>query len=206
MRTASRATIAISVALGALVAATMASASAPAPEVAQPTTSPSGGGSSVPGSPGTPGPTCAIDHPDCNDRGLGGASDRCTGTPEPVSTDPSTPVSSCITDPASGPAPTPQIVSPTPGMANVMPTAFDTAAIGDDDVTLAIRFWSGVEPCAVLDHVLVSYGPDAVAVTLFQGSDPTSGQVACPAIAVLKQTIVTLDEPLAGRDVLDGAS
>ncbi len=57
-------------------------------------------------------------------------------------------------------------------MANVHPTAFDTATIGDDDRTLTITFWSGVEPCAVLDHVDVAYGADAVTVTLFQGSDP----------------------------------
>jgi hypothetical protein len=56
-----------------------------------------------------------------------------------------------------------------------------------------------------LDHVGVDSGADAITVTLFQGSDPTAGQVACPAIAVYKQTIVTLDEPLAGRSIVDGA-
>ena len=97
------------------------------------------------------------------------------------------------------------MVEPTPDMTDVTPTAFDTAAIGDDDVTLTVTFWSGVEPCAVLDHVDVAYGVDVVTVTLFEGSDPTAGLVACPEIAVSKETVVTLDEPLAGRTVVDGA-
>ena len=55
------------------------------------------------------------------------------------------------------------------------------------------------------DHVAIAYGTDTVTFTLFQGSDPTAGQVACPDIAVLKQTTITLDQPLAGRTIVDGA-
>ena len=106
-------------------------------------------------------------------------------------------------DPGTG---EPQIVEPTPGMDNVGQTAFDTATIGDDDTTLTILFWSGVEPCYVLDHVDVSYGADAVTVTLFQGSDPNAGDVACIDIALQKQVTITLDEPLAGRAIVDGAA
>jgi hypothetical protein len=205
MRTSLRAAIAITVALGALIVASMATAAPPVPEVARPTASGSGGGSTA---PGTPGMTCAIDHPDCNDSGLGGSLSDCQTDPaatDPTPTDPNSAVSSCATDPTGGPEPTPSTVEPTPGMADVKPMAFDTAVIGDDDVTLTITFWSGVEPCEVLDHVGVDSGADAITVTLFQGSDPTAGQVACPAIAVYKQTIVTLDEPLAGRSIVDGA-
>jgi hypothetical protein len=104
------------------------------------------------------------------------------------------------------PSPKPQIVEPTPGMTDVRPTPFDMATIGEDDRTLAITFWSGVEPCSVLDHVEVVEGPRAVTVTLFQGSDPSAGQVACIDIAALKQVTVTLDQPLAGRDIVDGAT
>ena len=91
-------------------------------------------------------------------------------------------------------------------MVGVTPTAFDTATIGADDVTLTITFWAGVEPCSVLDHVDVREGPAAVTVTLYQGSDPNAGDVACPEIAMLKQVSVTLDAPLAGRDIVDGAA
>jgi len=164
-----RAAIALGIAVGALLVATVASATAPSPD--QPV-------SSEPSTPSIkpPGMTCTIQHPDCNDSGLGGG------------------------------AGSPQIVVPRPGMADVRPTAFDTATIGDDDRTLTIVFWSGVEPCAVLDHIDLAYGTDAVTVTLYQGSDPSAGQVACPEIAVQKQTTVVLDEPLAGRSILDGAA
>ena len=174
MRTSQRAVIAIVLALGALVVASVASASpAPTDTVAgsQPTSTPV-----TPGG-GMPGGTCAIGVPDCNDMGIG--------------------------DPGTG---TPQIVEPTPGMDNVRQTAFDTATIGGDDTTLTIVFWSGVEPCSVLDHVDVSYAADTVTVTLFQGSDPNAGDVACIDIAVQKQVTITLDEPLAGRRIVDGAA
>jgi hypothetical protein len=91
-------------------------------------------------------------------------------------------------------------------MQDVRPTSFDAATIGGDDRSLTITFWSGVEPCSVLDHVDVAETPDAVTVTLYQGSDPSAGQVACIDIAVLKQVTVTLDHPLVGRDVVDGAT
>jgi hypothetical protein len=107
-------------------------------------------------------------------------------------------------DPGPAPRPRPLVVEPRPGMANVTAIGFDTAKVGADDRSLAVRFWSGVEPCSVLDHIDVAYGADAVTVTLYQGSDPSAGLVACPEIAVLKQVTVVLDEPLAGRDIVDG--
>jgi hypothetical protein len=208
MRTSQRALIAIVVALGALVVASIASASAASPATVASETLPmrtsfpgmSGGG-------GMPGATCAIDVPDCNDADLGGHG-LTVCEAETASDDPNTPVSSgCIVnDTPDDPAGEPQIVEPTPGMTNVVPTAFDTATIGDDDTTLTIVFWSGVEPCSVLDRVDVSYGADAVTVALFQGSDPNAGDVACIEIAVQKQVTITLNEPLAGRAVVDGAA
>jgi len=195
--------IAIVLALGALVAASVASAS-PSPTTTEAASQPPSTGGSMPGGGGMPGGTCAIGVPDCNDMGLGGQPSTCD--PATPSTDPNTPVSSDCGDPGDPEAGEPQIVEPTPGMDNVRPTAFDTAAIGDDDTTLTILFWSGVEPCSVLDHVDVSYGADAVTVTLFQGSDPNAGQVACIDIAVQKQVTITLDEPVAGRAIVDGAA
>ena len=150
MRTSLRAAIAITVALAALVIASMASATTPSPDTP------------VASSPGI-------------------------GTPAPSPDGP-------------------QIVQPRPGMADVRSTAFDTATIGDDDRTVTIAFWSGIEPCAVLDHIDVAYSADAVTITLYQGHDPNAGDVACIEIAVLKQTTVTLDEPLAGRAIVDGAA
>ena len=183
MRTPERAVIAIVLALGALVVASVASAAppSPAPAAASEPTSAPGHKPDVGG--GVAAATCAIDVPDCNDTSIG---------------DPGNPG-----DPGTG---EPQIVEPTPGMDHVGQTAFDTAMIGADDTTLTIVFWSGVEPCYVLDHVSVSYGADAVTVTLFQGSDPNADDVACIAIALQKQVSITLDEPLAGRAIVDGAA
>jgi hypothetical protein len=144
------------------------------------------GGTSIPPdtpvtSPPSVGHTCVVQHPDCNDIGFGGGG----GSVPPAKA---------------------QLVEPRPGMANVMPIAYDRATIADDDVTLTIRFWSGVEPCAVLDHVDVQQDPDVVVVTLYQGNDPSAGDVACPDLATLKQVSVDLTEPLAGRDIVDGAA
>jgi hypothetical protein len=200
--------IAIALALGALVVASVASASPPPPpmEAATPRTSFPG----MPDGGGAAGGTCAIGVPDCNDADLGGHDlTVCGDEPAPeASLDPDTPVSSgCIINDTPGdPSGDPQIVEPTPGMSDVRPNAFDTATIGDDDTTLTIVFWSGIEPCSVLDHVDVTYGADAVTVTLLQGSDPSAGDVACIEIAVEKQVTITLDEPLAGRAIVDGAA
>lgn len=209
MRTSQRALIAIALALGALVVASVASASPPPT-----TTEAAPQRTSFPGMPnggGMAGGTCAVGVPDCNDADLGSDDVTGCGVETPATDpnlDPNTPVSSgcIINDPPGDPDGDPQIVEPTPGMANVRPTAFDTAAIGNDDSTLTIVFWSGIEPCSVLDHVDVAYGADAVTVTLFQGSDPNAGDVACIEIAVQKQVTITLDEPLAGRAIVDGAA
>ncbi|MBA3737423.1 MAG: hypothetical protein H0W97_02535 [Actinobacteria bacterium] len=115
----------------------------------------------------------------------------CPGDDEPV-----------VTDPYDGA----QKVEPTPGMAGVNPTALDKVVVGDDDRTLTIFFWSGVEPCYVLDHVEVDAGRDAITVTLFQGHDASAGDVACIEIALLKKVIVQLDEPVGDRRIVDGAA
>jgi hypothetical protein len=95
-------------------------------------------------------------------------------------------------------------VEPTPGMADVHAIGWDTADVSTDGLHLTISFVSGVEPCSVLDHVDVAYGDNAVTVTLFEGHEPSAGQVACPAIAMFKQTIVDLTEAVGGREVKDG--
>jgi hypothetical protein len=90
-------------------------------------------------------------------------------------------------------------------MADVRSRPFDRAIVNDDG-TVTIVFVSGIEPCAVLDHVEVVDSHDAVTVTLYEGHDPTAGKVACIEIAVLKSVTISLDEPLAGRPIVDGAS
>jgi hypothetical protein len=119
---------------------------------------------------------------------------------------PDTPVSSGPITDVPPPDGGPLVVEPRPGMAGVYARAFDSATVGDDDTTVTIDFVSGVEPCAVLDRVDVRYGTDTVTITLYEGHDPNAGDVACIEIGVLKRVVVQLDEPLAGRAVVDGAA
>ncbi len=138
-----------------------------------------------------------VDPGDCGEKVSGTGPDAvvsftpCPGDEEPV-----------VTDPYDGA----QKVEPTPGMSGVNPTAFDKAVVGKDGTTLTIFFWSGVEPCYVLDHVDVDAGTDAITVTLFQGHDASAGDVACIDIALLKKVVVQLDEPVGDRRIVDGAA
>ena len=97
------------------------------------------------------------------------------------------------------------LVSPRPGMADANPVGWDTYAVSDDERTLTFTFYSGVEPCYVLDRVEVDETDELVTVTLFVGSDPAAGDVACIEIAQLMKVEVQLDAPLGDRDVADGA-
>ncbi|HEX2026763.1 MAG TPA: hypothetical protein VHF25_02055 [Nitriliruptorales bacterium] len=105
-------------------------------------------------------------------------------------------------DPGGGP----QFVLPRPGMADVAARQFDSATVGDDDRTVTVLYWSGVEPCAVLDRVEVEESDTQVAITLFEGHDPAAGDVACIEIAVQKGVVVQLPSLLAGRSIVDGAT
>jgi hypothetical protein len=99
-----------------------------------------------------------------------------------------------------------RLVVPRPGMADVRPHPFDHAVVSDDGRSVIVYFWSGVEPCYVLDHVDVAYGTNAVTITLFEGHDVTAGDVACIEIALLKKVVVGLDEPVGDRRIEDGAA
>jgi len=118
------------------------------------------------------------------------------GPDEVVSNTPGT------SDPDDGRIPPP--VKPQPGQDDVRAVGWDSVKPLDED-TVKVKFWSGVEPCNVLDHIDVTYEPKTVTITLFEGSSPSDTDTACIEIALLKQTIVDLDEPLGGRKVVDGA-
>ena len=107
-----------------------------------------------------------------------------------------------VTDPDAGA----QLVEPTPGMADVRSHIFDHVAVSDDGSSVTVYFWSGVEPCYVLDHVDVDEAPDTVTITLFEGHDTTAGDVACIDIALLKKVVVELDGPVGDRSIVDGAA
>jgi hypothetical protein len=138
-----------------------------------------------------------VDPGECGEKVSGTGPDASVSyTPCPGDEDPK------VTDPYDGA----QKVEPTPGMSDVYPRIFDKVVVGDDDRTLTIFFWSGVEPCYVLDHVDVDEGAGAITVTLFEGHDASAGDVVCIEIALLKKVVVQLDEPVGDRRVVDGAA
>lgn len=98
----------------------------------------------------------------------------------------------------------PDEVTPRPGMADVRAVPWRRAKVRGDRVTLL--YWSGVEPCNVLDRVEVEETAESVTITLYEGHDPEAQDVACIELAVEKQTTVVLEAPVAGRKLIDGAS
>ena len=125
----------------------------------------SGGGGSMPGDPWRPGPArrrpIAPEDP-CGQTVTSGTGPDASVSYTPCSGEPIDPIGHA------------QDVVPTPGMSDVRPTGWIKATVGPDDRTVTLRFWSGVEPCYVLDHVDVAYAADGVTITLFQGSDPSA--------------------------------
>ncbi len=135
------------------------------------------------------------------DRGAasGAAGSGPSGPEEPVSTTP---------DPGgdvAGGSERPQQVRPRPGMDNLRPVAWDKARPSADGDLLLVTYWSGVEPCNVLDHVDVRFHENTIEVTLYEGNDPAEPDTACIEIALLKAVKVRLDEPVNGRKIVDGA-
>jgi hypothetical protein len=98
----------------------------------------------------------------------------------------------------------PQRVKPQPGMADTHILSWEKATPKGKRHVI-VEFWSGVEPCYVLDHVDVDYGPKKVTITVWEGNDPLDEDEGCIEIAVLKSTKVKLSEPLGDRTIVDGA-
>lgn len=101
-------------------------------------------------------------------------------------------------------SPTPKVVQARSGMVNLHRTSWDRAEVlGERKVRL--YFVSGVEPCTVLNNVAVEYGGSQVVITLFEGNDPATADLACIMIAQFKAVDVLLDQDLGGRMIVDGA-
>lgn len=131
--------------------------------------------------------------------------------PEPVPTPPPAPVGPGPV-PANPPAPPafpdpagyrPAIVTPRAGMENVHPVTWRRAEVINDR-TVRIHYESGVEPCSVLDRVVVDYRPSEIAIGLFEGNDPAFRDAVCIMIAQFKAVDVALDQPVNGRAIVEG--
>ena len=126
-------------------------------------------------------------------------------TPGSGAKDPDTPVTSGpgTTEPPAKAGPT--RVRPKPGMEDVRPVGWEKVKKAKSGRSLDVIYWSGVEPCYVLDRVDVEYGTKTVIVTLYEGHNPADKDTACIDIALQKVVKVKLDEPLDGRRIVDGA-
>ncbi|MBA2719360.1 MAG: hypothetical protein H0U52_09000 [Chloroflexi bacterium] len=87
-----------------------------------------------------------------------------------------------------------QLVVPKPGQANLHPVAptLIQASVDGRRVLVKVTYYSGVEPCSILDSVKVERSGTDIAISLVDGSGP--GDIVCIEIAVLKATIVDLGE------------
>ncbi|HEV7453026.1 MAG TPA: hypothetical protein VGO16_16905 [Pseudonocardiaceae bacterium] len=99
----------------------------------------------------------------------------------------------------------PPLVTPRPGMAGVRPVPWDRAEPVTGGRALLVSWWSGVEPCQVLDRVEVQERAPEVVVTLYEGHDPAQPDVECIDIAMEKTTLVKLDTSLGARKIVDGS-
>jgi hypothetical protein len=96
-------------------------------------------------------------------------------------------------------------VVPKPGQLDVKPIKAEeiTAAVDGRHVVLTIAWTSGVEPCYVLDSIVVDQGDHSFAITLREGHGPED--VMCIQIAERHQTQVDLGELEPGRYAITDA-
>jgi hypothetical protein len=115
--------------------------------------------------------------------GSGSSGDSGTGVGAPVDPGP--------VDPGAG---QPALIVAKPGQLNPrpLPAATLEATVDGRRVLVKATWWSGVEPCNVLDSVKVDRSGTDIAITIIEGTgDPNA---ACIEIAMQKATIVDLGE------------
>jgi len=113
----------------------------------------------------------------------------------PGQTDPTAPIGGIVNptpvDPGFG---QPKLVIPRPGQLNPRPVGAASLepAVNGRHVLVKVTWWSGVEPCNVLDSVNVERSRTAITIQLIEGSGDV--QAICIEIAEQKATIVDLGE------------
>ncbi|WP_432928806.1 hypothetical protein ACQPZZ_03290 [Microbispora sp. CA-135349] len=107
--------------------------------------------------------------------------------------------------PSGAPSGTPSPVTPAGPTLHPRKVPWESATPAADGRSLDVVWWSGVEPCTVLDRVEVTESAREVTVTLYEGQDRRSPDAVCIAIAILKTTKVHLKAPLDARKIVDGA-
>ena len=99
-----------------------------------------------------------------------------------------------------------RIVTPRPGQLDVHPipaTRFSSVVEGRR-VVIAVHFSSGIEPCSVLDSIVVARNAGSFVITLREGRGP--GDVVCDMIAESKRAIVDLGDLPSGSYTISAAT
>ncbi len=111
-----------------------------------------------------------------------------SGPDAPVGTD--LPPGGGLPDPGTGD----QFIDPQPGQLDVHPVAIDllTADVEARHVIVTASWTSGVEPCYVLDTIVVDKADHAFTITLREGH--AAGDNVCIEIAMMKATKIDLGE------------
>ena len=86
------------------------------------------------------------------------------------------------------------VVVPRPGRLDPHPVNAASLGVVVDGTNVSVRltWWSGIEPCYVLDSVDVKRDGRTITLTIIEGHVP--GDVACAEIAQLKATVVGLGD------------
>jgi hypothetical protein len=66
-----------------------------------------------------------------------------------------------------------------------------------------LDYWA--TPCTGVDHIDVQYEDDRVVLTRYEGVDPRQAGRPCAQLAEYRAVSVDLDQPIAGRRLVDGA-
>jgi len=100
----------------------------------------------------------------------------------------------------------PQVVQPKPGTLNPREVPISTLAarVEGRQVLLNARWWSGVEPCSVLDRIGVAREGDTFTIALFEGSG--DGDAICIEIALEKLTVIDLGELGPGTYTIEAST
>lgn len=102
-----------------------------------------------------------------------------------------------------------KLVVPKPGQLDIRAVPADTlvATVNGSTITVTATWTSGVEPCSVLDTIVVDRGEGSFAITLREGHGPED--IACIAIAEQHRTIFEIPDVAPGtytiRDATGGA-
>lgn len=97
-----------------------------------------------------------------------------------------------------------ELVRPQPGLFNVESDSWERAVVTPDDRHVAIYFMSCPPPLHELDHVDVRYEPTQIVLTVYVGTTEDVDSWKLPAIT--RVVLCELDEPVAGRRLVDGSA